>query len=53
MTIGAANKDIKSKTIKTQKAKQNFAENHGHNILRILVNLPSFLFTTSETKRDY
>ena len=27
--------------------------NHGHNILRILVTLPNFIFTTSETKRDY
>ena len=27
--------------------------NHGHNILRIFGTLPNFLFTTSETKRDY
>ena len=27
--------------------------NHGHNILRIFVSLPNFLFTTSEMKHDY
>ena len=27
--------------------------NHGHNILRLFETLPNFLFTTSETKRDY
>ena len=27
--------------------------NHGHNILRLFDTLPSFLFTTSETKHDY
>ena len=30
-----------------------FGDNHGHNILRVLVNLPNFLLTTSEMKRDY
>ena len=29
------------------------ADNHGHNILRIFVTLPNFLFTISATKRDY
>ena len=27
--------------------------NHGHNILTLFDTLPNFLFTTSETKRDY
>ena len=27
--------------------------NLGHNILRLFNILPNFLFTTSETKRDY
>ena len=27
--------------------------NHGHNILRLFDTLSNFLFTTSETKRDY
>ena len=27
--------------------------NHGHNILRLFNTLPIFVFTTSETKRDY
>ena len=27
--------------------------NHGHNILRHFDILPNFLFTASETKRDY
>ena len=27
--------------------------NHGHNILRLFDALPHFLFTTSETMRDY
>ena len=27
--------------------------NHGHNILKLFDTLPNFLFTTSETKRDY
>ena len=27
--------------------------NHGPNILRILVTLPNFIFTTNETTRDY
>ena len=29
------------------------AYNPGHNILRFFNTLPSFLFTASETKRDY
>ena len=39
--------------IKTQKGNENFADNHGHNILRALDTLPNFLYTTSEAKRDY
>ena len=39
--------------IKTEKAKENFADNGGHNILRILDTLPNFLITKSEAKRDY
>ena len=35
--------------IKTQKAKQKFADKHGHNILRLFDILLNFLFTTSET----
>ena len=31
----------------------NILYNHGHNILRLFDTLPNFLFTTSETKRDY
>ena len=27
--------------------------NQGHDILRIFDTLPDFMFTTSETKRDY
>ena len=30
-----------------------FGDNHRHNILRILINLPNILLTTSETKRGY
>ena len=45
LTIKVVNKDIK--------AKENFADNHGHNILRLFDVLPNFLFTTSETKCDY
>ena len=40
-------------TIKTQKAKEYFADNHGHNILIFFDTLQNFLFTTSETKRGY
>ena len=32
---------------------EKFADNHGHNILRPFDSLPNFLFTKSETKRDY
>ena len=38
--------------IKTQKAKENFADNHGHNILRLFDTSPNFLFTTSDMKRS-
>ena len=33
--------------------KQNFADNHLDNILRLSDILANFLFTTSETKREY
>ena len=39
--------------IKTWKAKENFADNDGHNILRLFDVLPNFSFTTSERKSDY
>ena len=39
--------------MKTQNAKKNFPENLGHNILRLFDVLPNFLFTASETNRDY
>ena len=35
------------------KSKKQFEENDGHNVLRIFVTIPNFLFNTSETKRDY
>ena len=38
---------------KTQKAKEDFADNQFHNILRLFDVLPKFPFTTSETMRDY
>ena len=38
----------------TFQVKLNFGTyNHFHNNLRIFVTLPNFLFTRSETKRDY
>ena len=43
LTVGAVNKDIKSKI--------KFADNHCHNILRLFDNLPNFPFMTSEVKR--
>ena len=39
--------------IKTLKANENFADNHGHNILRAFDTLPNFLFTTSEALKDF
>ena len=39
--------------VKTRKAKENFADNHFHNILRLFSVLPNFPFTTSETTRNY
>ena len=36
-----------------QKAKENFADNHGHNSLRLFNVWPNFPFTTSEAKGDY
>ena len=39
--------------IKTLKAKENFTDNHGHNIFRLFDTLPSFFVTTNETKHDY
>ena len=40
-------------TIKTQKAKQSFADKHAHNILTLLDIFLSFSFPASEIKRDY
>ena len=40
-------------SIKTQKAKEDFENNHFRNILRLSDYLPNFHFTTSETMRDY
>ena len=37
---------------KTYKAKENFSDNHFHNILRLFDVLPTFVFTTSETMSD-
>ena len=45
LTIGAG--------INILKSRENFVYDHGHDILRFFVTLPHFLFTTSETKRDY
>ena len=39
--------------IRTQKAKENFADNHFHNILRLLDVSPNFPFITNETMRNY
>ena len=36
-----------------RKTQEDFADNHGQNILRLFDTLPNFLFTTSETKRDF
>ena len=36
-----------------QNAKENFADNHFHNILRLFDASPNFPFTTSETMGDY
>ena len=33
--------------------KKKLQDNHFHNILRLFDVLPNFLFTTSETMRDY
>ena len=46
MTIfGAVSKDIKTK--------ENLADNHFHNILRLFDVLPNFSFTKSEIMCDY
>ena len=42
--------DFSNRTV--DKNKKTFADNHGHNILRVFDTLPNFLFTTSEAKRD-
>ena len=39
--------------MKIWKAKENFPDSDGHNIFRIFVVLPKFLFTTMEKKHDY
>ena len=45
LTIGVTNKNIKSKG--------NFADHHGHNVLRLFNVLANFAFTKCEKKRDY
>ena len=40
-------------SIKTENAKENFADNQFHNILRLFDVLQNFPFTTSETMCDY
>ena len=45
LTIWAVNKN--------QKAQENFAGYHDHDILRLFDVLPNFSFTASETKGDY
>ena len=42
----AVNKDIR-------KSKDNFEDNHFHNILRLFDVLPTFPFTISETMDNY
>ena len=39
--------------INTKKAKENFVDNHFHNILRLFDVLSNFLFATSEVMFDY
>ena len=39
--------------MKTQKAKENFADNHFHNILRLFDVLPNIRFNTNGTMADY
>ena len=39
--------------MKTENAKENFADNHFHDILRLFDVLPNFPFITSETMADY
>ena len=39
--------------MKIKKAKENFADNHFYNTLRLFDVLPNFPFTTSETMGDY
>ena len=45
LTIGAVNKDIKSK--------EKFSDNHFNNILRLFDVLLKFSFTAREKKCDY
>ena len=37
---------------KTQKAKENFADSHFHNILRLFDGFPNLALTTTETIAD-
>ena len=39
--------------IRTSNAKETFADNHGHNILRIFDVSPNFPFTENETKPQF
>ena len=50
LTIGAINKDNEQKI---QKAKENFGDNHFHNILRLFHVLPNFPFPNSQTIPNY
>ena len=45
--------NVENEKKKIIKKKHKKCYNHGHYILRILVTLLNFLFTTSETNRDY
>ena len=39
--------------MKTWKGKENFEDNHGQNILRLVDVWASFPFSTGETKHNY
>ena len=39
--------------MKTYKERENCADNHFHNILKLFAVLPNVPFTTSETMADY
>ena len=51
VTLNTENENCKILNVENEKKKKTYY-NHGHYILRILVTVLNFLFTTSETKRD-